>query len=90
MNTLLKRLSIACLLLASLGGTAAGLAHAQERDRRQDQRQEMGGQGRSDTQRSNYQVPDQRRVTRMSPEERQALRRQINEAGQDIYVRPRR
>lgn len=67
-----------------------GMAYAQQNERRQDQRDDRRGADRNDTQRSSYQVPDQRRVMRLSPEERQALRRQINEAGQDIYVRPRR
>ncbi len=31
-----------------------------------------------------------RRVDRMTPDERRDLRRQINEAGQEIYVRPQR
>ncbi|MBY0237709.1 MAG: hypothetical protein K2X55_00175 [Burkholderiaceae bacterium] len=31
-----------------------------------------------------------RRVDRMTPDERRDLRRQINEAGQEIYTRPQR
>lgn len=31
-----------------------------------------------------------RRVDRMTPDERRDLRRQINEAGQEIYIRPQR
>lgn len=44
-------------------------------------------QGHSDNQRQNQ--DNGRRNGRMTPEEKQALRRQINEAGQDIYA-PRR
>jgi Flp pilus assembly protein TadB len=89
MNLLFKRMSISCLLAASLGGASLGFAHAQERERRED-RQEQSREAQQENQRRVNAEVDQRRQSRLSPEERQALRRQINEAGQDIYVRPRR
>ena len=93
MNTRLKKIGICILLLAGFGMAQA--------DQRQDQNQRDTGRAerqqrmpeRNDNIQQNgnqQQSPDQgRRQGRMSPEERQALRRQINEAGQDIYVRPR-
>ncbi len=81
------------ILAAWLGGSVIGvLANPYQReDRReaqragQQQQQEYGYQ-RNDRRNEQY-AEDPRKNGRMSPEDRRALRRQINEAGQDIYSR---
>jgi hypothetical protein len=62
---------------------------AMQRDELQMQRQEERRRETAAMQQNNPAnvVPDSsRRPGRMTPEERRALRRQINEAGQDIYA----
>ena len=81
-----------CLSLLLLAGTATGLA--QQRDQgndplrggAQEQRAPVDPQSqqRQDPSRGRGQA-DGARQGRLSPEERQALRRQIDEAGHDIY-----
>lgn len=56
-------------------------------DRRQERRQggaESSGDGPHGN--SGYQQDNSSRQSRLSPEQRRALRRQIDEAGQDIYT----
>lgn len=55
--------------------------------RRQDRVPESSGYGGSagDVQSNSQQAENMRRQGRMTPEERRALRRQIDEAGHDIY-----
>jgi hypothetical protein len=49
-----------------------------------------GGMPPGGTQYGTAEQEQARRAARMSPEQRRDLRRQINEAGQDIYPAPRR
>jgi uncharacterized membrane protein len=95
MRVILKRISISVLLLA---GMASALVHADnnrdERDSRRAAQSQRFHEGRPPEGEGGRQVdpsngPDGRKHGRLSPEERRALRRQINEAGQDIYT-PRR
>ena len=95
MKALILRLSIAALLSCMVGqvmaepqGRGDGRAHvdrpgadrmapdrwSQDRGERHDE----GRAGREDGER-------ERKGSRLSPEERRALRQQINEAGQDLY-----
>lgn len=95
MKALILRLSIAALLsctvalvMADPNGRGDGRGHfdrpggdrmapdrlSQDRGERHDE----GRAGREDSER-------ERRGSRLSPEERRALRQQINEAGQDLY-----
>lgn len=89
-----------CLFLLLLAGAANGMAQQrdQNNDPRRGQAQEQaypsnqrGQQGQDGERgaRDNRGQADGGRQGRLSPEERQALRRQIDEAGHDIY-RPRR
>ena len=79
------------ILAVWLGGSViSAFANPYQRDDRRDaqrggQQQEYGPQ-RNDR-RNEQGVEDPRKSGRMSPEDRRALRRQINEAGQDIYSR---
>lgn len=57
----------------------------QERSRRGSGTAESSGYGSSGDGQANRQSDGQRRQGRMTPEERRALRRQIDEASQDIY-----
>lgn len=80
------------ILAVWLGGSViSALANPYQReDRREAQRagQQQPEYGFQRNDRRNEQgVEDPRKTGRMSPEDRRALRRQINEAGQDIYSR---
>jgi hypothetical protein len=83
-----------CLVLLMLAGATSGLA--QQRDpgndprnhsaRQQQQTQpDPRAQQRQDGDRASRGQAEGGRQGRLSPEERQALRRQIDEAGHDIY-----
>nr|WP_217344851.1 hypothetical protein [Noviherbaspirillum sp. L7-7A]MBV0879038.1 hypothetical protein [Noviherbaspirillum sp. L7-7A] len=87
-----KTLEKACLSLLLITGAVTGLTQQRDQDPRQarDERHQPadprgqrpegdrgGRDGRSQA--------EQPRQGRLSPEERQALRRQIDEAGHDIY-----
>jgi hypothetical protein len=82
-----------CLILLMLAGAANGLA--QQRDPNSDPRNNPAqqqpsqpdprAQQRQDAERAARGQGDGARQGRLSPEERQALRRQIDEAGHDIY-----
>jgi len=84
------RLCLALLLLAS-----AASGTAQQRDPNSDPRNmpaqqqsaqpDPRAQQRQDGDRANRSQAEGARQGRLSPEERQALRRQIDEAGHDIY-----
>jgi hypothetical protein len=89
MKTMPARLCLALLLLA---GAATGMA--QQRDPNSDPRNgpaqqqaqpDPRGQQRPEADRANRGQPEGGRQGRLSAEERQALRRQIDEAGHDIY-----
>lgn len=84
-----KSIFLALLLLAEAAGAYAD--PGQNRDAR-DARQQDQGRQRNEAGRAQNEAganPDRRAPPRsnshMTPEERSALRRQINEAGQDIY-----
>ncbi|MES2534594.1 MAG: hypothetical protein V4632_01850 [Pseudomonadota bacterium] len=99
MKLFLKKFSIALLLI--LSATSAFADRGQDRyyrDNGNDSRQQRNNEPRQqERSRESYQGDNSqnsaqdggRRSGRLSPDERRALRRQINEAGQDIYV-PRR
>jgi hypothetical protein len=96
MNVLRKTISIAVLLtagMASVASVAYAGPYRDDRDAARAERAERREQFREPRQpnagRQGEQGADNRRPGRMSPEERRALRRQINEAGHDIY-QPRR
>jgi hypothetical protein len=82
-----------CLALLMLAGAANG--QAQQRDPNADPRNNPAqqhqpqpdprGQQRQDADRGARGQAEGARQGRLSPEERQALRRQIDEAGHDIY-----
>ena len=81
-----------CLVLLMLAGTVNG--QAQQRDPNADPRNNPAqqqpqpdprGQPRQDADRAVRGQAEGGRQGRLSPEERQALRRQIDEAGHDIY-----
>ena len=83
-----------CLALLMLAGAANGMA--QQRNPGNDprsnppQQQQSGqpdprGQQRPEGERANRGQPEGARQGRLSPEERQALLQQIDEAGHDIY-----
>jgi hypothetical protein len=100
MGMLLKRISISLLLMTGMATAVAGPGSDREdrgggRGARQQQRGEQNRPGRQPDQQQYRQQgnggqgapPDgSRRPGRLSPEELQALRRQINEAGRDIYI----
>lgn len=99
MNVLLKIIAISLLSLASAFSYAAN----SREDRRADQQQQGNGRSVQQEQprrsqensgnSSQRNSPDagssdnSRKHGRLTPEERRDLRRQINEAGQDIYLR---
>ena len=87
-----KTLEKACLSLLLMTGAVTGLTQQRDQDPRQarDERSQPadprtqrpeGERGARDGRNQS----DQPRQGRLSPEERQALRRQIDEAGHDIY-----
>jgi hypothetical protein len=100
MGMLLKRISISLLLMTGMATAIAGPGsdredHGGGRGARQQQRGEQNRPGRQpDQQQYRHQQGNggqgasdgSRRPGRLSPEELQALRRQINEAGRDIYI----
>jgi hypothetical protein len=61
-----------------------------ERDRERDNRAFERAEERRRILQESGNTDMSRRVDRMTPDERRDLRRQINEAGQEIYVRPQR
>jgi hypothetical protein len=96
MKKLLGRLALSLLML--MGAANAMAQGDQQRDPRQQPSQEQSSPSNARSQRPENErgTRDPRggqgegqRQGRLSPEERQALRRQIDEAGHDIY-RPRR
>jgi len=94
MNTTLKRLCTFLLLGSAVAVTSAASAQnwgyrfqneRQQQDRRADERRQSYDRFNSDR---HYERDEQpRRDSRMSPDERRALRQQIDEAGRDIYRR---
>jgi len=100
---LLRHLALALVLLFSADITQAGGRRDNDRDgervqeqRRgdgagffQENRQKDGGNGPSNSDNQYNGASQSRHNSKMTPDERRALRRQINEAGHDIYT-PRR
>ena len=87
MNIDIKKIILACWLGGSLISVFAN--PNQREDRREAQRAEQRQEYAPDRndRRGEQGAEDTRKNGRMSPEDRRALRRQINEAGQDIYSR---
>lgn len=82
--------------MVTLGALANPGQPRAERDAVRDVRQQQDAAAKNDPQPGrNYQNPDADRSSdenlkksnKLSPEERRTLRRQINEAGQDLYTR---
>ncbi|MDB5852787.1 MAG: hypothetical protein JWR22_828 [Herminiimonas sp.] len=97
MTTALKKMSISLILLASVSGAFAQQGRDRDgRDYGRRDRMEQGGGGQRDRQgppsgREQRGGPDAgpdraNRQSRLSPEERRVLRRQINEAGHEVYA----
>lgn len=97
MNLLVKKIGLSLLLAATVVVAQAnsGQAHGEHDNVRAERpQQDSTGQNESHAGRS-YQHPNSNRASeegfkkhsRLSPEERRTLRRQINEAGQDLYIR---
>lgn len=93
MNMLIRKISL--ILVLSTSTLAAFANPGQARGEREAVRQQQDAAERSGAQavrNYQYQQPDRsseeasKKQSRLSPEERRALRRQINEAGQDLYV----
>jgi hypothetical protein len=94
MKMLFKRISISLLLMASTMSAFADRGQDRYRDqgndgRQQSRQQDRGREAYQGDNSPNSAQDGSRRPGRLSPDERRALRRQINEAGQDIYI-PRR
>jgi hypothetical protein len=93
MKTLLKGISISVLLLAGWSaqadpGQGRGLREGMRQEWQQPRHDRSAYQGEGERYQGRGQQgqeQDARPQGRMSPEQRQALRRQIGEAGQDIY-----
>jgi hypothetical protein len=90
MKALIQHLSAIALLSACMGSALAdrseGRNERRERpDRQAAERFEQERSGRPQEGRSGGQEEGEHRHPRLSPEERRALRQQINEAGHDIY-----
>jgi hypothetical protein len=97
MNSALKKMSISLILLASMSGAFAEPGRDRDgRDQGRQERMERGGGPQRDRQgaapgreqRGGPEAgPDRsNRQSRLSPEERRVLRRQINEAGHEVYA----
>jgi hypothetical protein len=97
MNLLVKKISLSLLLSASTLAVFANPGHSRgEREAVQAVRQQQDAAERKESRPArNFQSPESdrsveessKKQSRLSPEERRALRRQINEAGQDLYIR---
>ena len=75
-----------------LGGMALGRADApagQRSERATTERSEQDKNARPNPDNKPAQDENARKQSKLSPEERKALRQQINEAGQDLYHRKR-
>jgi hypothetical protein len=105
MKTVLKTLSISLLLAINIAGAYADSGRRQEwredmRAAHYQQVNDQGDQRRGERQKSEQNrerelsnsvtQEESRKSGRMKPEERRTLRRQINEAGRDIYTPPGR
>jgi hypothetical protein len=97
MNMLVRKIGLLVLLSASTLAAFANSGQGREmRDvpgevRQQHERSTAGESqaARNSQYPESFRSPDEgfKKHSRLSPEERRALRRQINEAGQDLYIR---
>lgn len=96
MNSTLKKTGWMLLLVAAISATGAVSAQsryldsnygAQMRDNRADPRGGYQNDPRQNADRGREEQAQRRNNDRMSPDERRALRQQIDEAGRDIYRR---
>jgi hypothetical protein len=97
MNMSVKKVSLILVLSASTFAAFANPGQARgEREVVRAVRQQQDAAERNGSQAGrNYQAPESdqsseegfKKQSKLSPEERRALRRQINEAGQDLYIR---
>ena len=97
MNTLMKKISFSLVLSASAVAAFANPGQPRsEREAVRDvrQHQDAGERGGAQTARNGQpsqqdrsSEESQKKHNKLSPEERRELRRQINEAGQDLYTR---
>lgn len=81
----LNRIVSLCLLLAAAGPALADPPPGQARPRPDGSPSEQDRGRRDEYREGRRQEEGERRPPRLSPEERRALRQQINEAGQDLY-----
>ncbi len=97
MSLLVKKIGLSLLLSVTAVVTYANPGQARgahDTGHAERPQQDSISQSKAQAARS-YQYPDSNRASeedfkkhsRLSPEERRALRRQINEAGQDLYIR---
>ncbi len=84
MKRLTRTLSL-CLLLVAAGSAIADLPQGQGRSRPDAATSEPERVRRDEAREGRRQDDGERRPPKLSPEERRALRQQINEAGQDLY-----
>ncbi len=80
------------ILSLLLGGMALGRAEpavGQRSERATTERSEQDKNARPNPDNKPAQDENARKQSKLSPEERKALRQQINEAGQDLYHRKR-
>lgn len=99
MNITLKRLGTILLLTGSLASTSVAFGQSRyqgngwgsgaHNDRHQDRRGDDRRQSFDRNENGGGRQDQSRRDSRLSPDERRALRQQIDEAGRDIYA-PRR
>ena len=90
MKVLILRLTVIALLSACMGSALADPPEGRgerrgRQDRQPSERIEPDRGSRNYDGRSGGQEESERKPPRLSPEERKALRQQINEAGHDIY-----
>lgn len=84
MKRLTRTLSL-CLLLAAAGSVLADPPQGQGRSRPDAPPSEQERGRRDEVRDGRKHDEGERRPPKLSPEERRALRQQINEAGQDLY-----
>ncbi|MGS0740612.1 hypothetical protein ACVBEF_02065 [Glaciimonas sp. GG7] len=95
MNTMFRKMSLCVLLLAIAGGVTA--RSDRQRDdqppertsQRYEAQRDNSRNQQSQNERANKEAAQNAPRARLSPDERRALRQQINEVGRDLYP-PRR
>ncbi len=89
MKFALIRVFIITLLLSGMALGRANPPAAQRSERATSERSEQDKNARPNPDNKPAQDENARKQSKLSPEERKALRQQINEAGQDLYHRKR-